>query len=276
MAECNVCGSLRLLDAPENLAPYYPSDYYSFQELSLSGSFLKFLKRVRFRLFRSGLSFLSPIYGNWMLMTKAKLRSKIADMGCGNGQLLYEMHAAGFSNLKGFDPFLKEDIEIAPGLSLHKKSIFDIEEQFDLIMMHHSLEHMPDPEEVLEKCYSLLTPNGFLLVRIPVTDSQVWIEEGANWVQLDVPRHLHIPSCKGLKSLASKVGFQLKGLDFDSYEFQFWATSLNKKGVPLKNAVSDPRAHFSKNEWKDFHKKSLLFNQKGIGDQACFYFQKLD
>lgn len=39
-----------------------------------------------------------------------------------------------------------------------KKSVFELEEQFDVIMMHHSLEHILHPKETLERVSDILQP----------------------------------------------------------------------------------------------------------------------
>lgn len=273
LAECTSCGSLQLLDPPSDLSLYYPSTYYSLQELVLSARIRKFLKVLRYALFFSGIRFFKPIYGDWIRYSGAKLKSRIADIGCGNGQLLYEMHLAGFKKLEGFDPFMNKEKKLAEGLRLFKMSLFEANGAYDLLMMHHALEHMPNPKKVLSKCYELLGKGGCLLIRIPVTDAQVWKEEGVNWVQLDVPRHLHIPSVKGLSTLAKKIGFNVKRIDFDSTDFQFWGTEIYKMGIPLKDASS---YSFPKNMRKEFQNKALLYNQKGLGDQACFYLERIN
>ncbi|MFC0262406.1 class I SAM-dependent methyltransferase [Fontibacter flavus] len=274
-ASCSVCGSLQLVDVPANLGDYYPKDYYSFQELVQSSPFKNFLKLIRYSLFRVGIPVQPPVFGDWMVEMQVPKHARIADVGCGNGQLLYEMYAAGFIHLEGYDPFIDREKTINPRLSLFKKSVFEMEGSFDLIMMHHALEHMESPDRVLEQCFGKLNKGGWLLVRIPVSDAQVWKDEGINWVQLDAPRHLTIPSVKGLTALAEGFGFKAHKVVFDSTVFQFWGTELYKGGVSLRD-VQHPLyiSLTSAQRMKEYQQKALLYNQKGIGDQACLYFYK--
>lgn len=44
--------------------------------------------------------------------------ARIADAGCGNGQLLYELYSGEYSDLDGFDPYIEKDIQIAPGIKI--------------------------------------------------------------------------------------------------------------------------------------------------------------
>ena len=41
-------------------------------------------------------------------------------------------------------------------IAIQTGTIFDIYGQFDLIMFHHSFEHMEQPFEIMKKVYSLL------------------------------------------------------------------------------------------------------------------------
>ena len=273
--QCVDCGSLQLQTIPEDLSKFYPETYYSFAELVPSSSMLQFLKKRRMELFLStGLSFLSPSYGNWLYKIKPNFHDKIADIGCGNGQLLYELWAAGFKHLEGFDPFIKKDRNFSDSLKLWKKPIQESKTTFDLIMMHHAFEHMHKPEGILKTAYEKLRPGGKLLIRTPVSDSEVFQVEGSMWVQLDAPRHLVIPSIKGFKELAEKVGFQLNEVEFDSDSFQFKGTELYKMGKTLNKDLLENT--FTKKEEKEFNKKAFELNKKAKGDQVCFYLTKLD
>jgi SAM-dependent methyltransferase len=69
------------------------------------------------------------------------------------------------------------------------KDFFDITETFDFIMFHHSFEHMDAPEKVFQHIYKLLNKGSYALIRIPVADSSSFKKYGANWVNLDPPRH---------------------------------------------------------------------------------------
>lgn len=271
--ECLSCGSLQLETIPTDLSPFYSSDYYSFLDLSYSSPFRRFIKKLRMKAFyKFGSRFFEPSYGYWLKRIRPKFSDRIADIGCGNGQLLYEFYASGFQDLHGFDPFIHKEKVISPSLTIWKKTIEESDLKFDLIMMHHSFEHMPDPNDILKVCFERLKSGGRLLIRTPVSDAQVWKDAGVYWVQLDAPRHLIIPSSAGLEISAKNVGFVLDEIEFDSSAFQFWGTELYKKGLPLDQNLINK--NFSKEEMDSFNKKAFLFNQEGKGDQVCFYLSK--
>ena len=174
-AECNFCKCLFLLNTPEDLGKYYADNYYSFGKYKRSGAIAKALKRFRYKAFQRGISLRPPNYFDWLSKLNVNENSKIADVGCGNGQLLAEFSYCGFRSLHGYDPFLKakEDFN---GFSLRKIDFFDITERYDLVMFHHSFEHIPDPVRCFAKLVEVLNPGGEALIRVPVTDGKVWEE----------------------------------------------------------------------------------------------------
>lgn len=272
-SECLSCGSLQLETIPEDLSSFYPTNYYSFSELKYSDSKVKLLKTLRMRAFiQFNMNWNAPMYGYWLKKVHPGFSARIADVGCGNGQLLYELHASGYSDLHGFDPFINEGKELAKGLKLWKKRIEESENTFDLIMMHHAFEHMEDPHQVLSSCYNQLNPGGKLLIRCPVADSQVWKDSRELWIQLDAPRHLIIPTVKGFKIKAEQIGFKLEEVEFDSSDFQFWGTELYRRGERLDQ--SKLKDFLTQADRQAMQEKALQYNQDQKGDQACFYLIK--
>ncbi|GMQ25645.1 class I SAM-dependent methyltransferase [Algoriphagus sp. oki45] len=269
--ECLSCGSLQIKEPPADLDQFYPEKYYSFSSLQTSPVWKKILKKIRINLFLKA-GFFAPSYGYWLGKVHRSFDQKIADIGCGNGQLLYELHASGYTNLLGFDPFIQEDRNPAKGILLFKKSFEQAEGKFDLIMMHHSFEHLENPEEILKVCHEKLNEGGQLLIRCPVADAQVWKEKREFWVQLDAPRHLIIPSVSGLGILAKEIGFILEEVEFDSEAFQFWGTEAYEQNMPLN--AEQILAGYSSKAKKEMKQIALRYNREGKGDQACFYFSK--
>ncbi len=273
-ATCAACGSIQLQTVPTDLSPYYPSAYYSLGRLQPSGVIRNFLKKIRMRAFlATGLPLLSPRFGGyWLKKLNPKFPDCIVDVGCGNGQLLYELHVAGFKNLHGFDPYLEKTTQLAPGLKLWKQDLAETDLKFDVLMLHHSFEHLADPEKVLQTCFERLNPGGRLLVRCPVADAAVWKEKQALWVQLDAPRHLSIPSTQGFVGAAQRSGFEIKEILFDSTAFQFWGTGLYEHGEKLdRNKIN---TYFTAKQLDEWEKKSIQYNLERKGDQACFFCVK--
>ena len=120
----------------------------------------------------------------WFRKAGATPASRILDVGCGRGLLLKNLQYQGFSNLSGVDPFQEKT---HPGLNIHRTELNELAGQYDFIMLHHSLEHMPDPAGALGELKRLCSPGGTILVRIPVASCYAWERYGVNWFQIDAP-----------------------------------------------------------------------------------------
>jgi SAM-dependent methyltransferase len=279
--KCGCCGSLQIESPPENLSKYYPGDYYSFESVS-AGGLRSRLRRARavFAIHQKGISgrllcriFGAPAYATWLRHTGAAPESSILDVGSGSGALLSELREAGFVNLLGIDPFLRKDAEVN-GVRLLKGDLKDVEGRFDLIMCHHSMEHMPDPLETLQQIHKRLNEGGRAVIRLPIAGSWACEHYGRHWVQLDAPRHLAIPSVEGMKCLAARAGFEIRHTFFDSHELQFIGSELYQRGIPLRKKRRS--RYFSRSELRAFKRKSEQLNAEGKGDAGCFIMAKAD
>lgn len=302
--ECTACGGLQIGEIPTDLSKYYPGDYYAYRPTPSSRSskaqIQDVLGRIGFSRRRHvaryylnsryypgrvlertyGARAKSAVLPSWLRVPELQVgfRSRILDVGCGNGATLLELHAIGFSNLFGVDPFIAAGSCPRAGVMIIRGTVADVAGPFDLVMMHHSFEHMPDPAGVLALVYARLKPGGCALIRTPVARSDAWDRYGANWVQLDAPRHLHIVSPGGMNALSERAGFRLVATVFDSTGFQFWGSEQYVADVPLTDPRSfvtgDSGAMFSRAAVDAFDAEAAELNAAGRGDQACFYLQR--
>jgi SAM-dependent methyltransferase len=196
---------------------------------------------------------------------------KILDVGCGNGWLLSLLQRAGFPSLAGIDPFIPQDLTVAPGVLVRKMSLDQVQEPSDLIMLHHVFEHIELGRQMLQDCRERLSPRGKILLRFPTADSDAWELYRENWVQLDAPRHLFLHSKASFALLAGQAGLKIEKWSCDSTAFQFWGSELYRRGHPLvgaKGAPSEPEKVFSPQELKDFAEKASGANRNQRGDQV--------
>jgi SAM-dependent methyltransferase len=269
--ECQSCGSLWIKSIPSDLSAYYPANYYAFQAIKPDKNLIQKLKRIRYQISKVGFSFLDNEYLQWIKNLRTHENESIADIGCGNGNLLWQLNFCGFKNLQGFDPFIPQEFD-SPSLKIKKLPLSELKGKFDVLMFHHSFEHFEDPIESFAKISEILNPGGRALIRLPVTDGLVWKQEREFWFQLDAPRHLFIPSVAGMEMLGKKFGLKLEKVEFDSLGNQFWGTELYKKGGNY--ADFNLLETYSKSELKEFERKAQILNAKKQGDQAAFYFKK--
>jgi SAM-dependent methyltransferase len=285
--ECASCGCLQIIEIPSDLLRYYPDNFYALQikKNPKKHPIRTLIRRQRAKYCLYGKNKLWPLrlkkYGsfNWFKKSKINFDSDVLDVGCGAGKLLLRMQRNGFINLTGIDPYIKDDISYRNGVKIFKKHIFELNGQYDLVMSHHSFEHMPQPLDVLNKFYELLRPNRYALIRIPMASSFAWRHYGTNWVGLDAPRHLFLHTLKSMQLLSKKAGFKVVDIEFDSTGRQFFASELFVRNIPLKDSSNylnnAQRALFSHEQMEAFEAKAIELNAKGDGDQACFYLHKV-
>lgn len=148
-------------------SPALKSWYYRFFGLPHFGS------RVRFSKIKNLLSLSS--------------KTKILDIGCGIGSYLnYACHLSGCSGV-GVDR-LEDVITVARRVNNYYKLqnqfvVSDIDnylsgltkQRFDLILCIEVIEHLENPQAVLAKCISILTPQGKLILSVPTAPVHQWL-----------------------------------------------------------------------------------------------------
>jgi len=286
--QCSQCDCLQIKTIPLDMARYYPAHYYSFKPDSNTSysSIEKYIRKLnnRYAVFSSGLvgKYLSrknPKLGLRSLCNLAVDKKwQILDVGCGSGSLLLALHELGFAKLLGIDPFLRKDIIYDNGVAILNKTIDEVDGSWNLIMFHHSFEHIADPANTLAKVSKLLMDGGVCLIRIPTVTSYAWKHYGIHWVQIDAPRHFFLHSVKSMMTLANQAGLHLANVIYDSTAFQFWGSEQYKNGISLKDPHSfgnNPSASiFSQKQIASFAKQAEKLNANNQGDQAVFYLVK--
>ena len=285
---CGACNTMQNLELPADLGKYYPNEgYYSFNVGKVNAKKIDPIRKIKAdyllfgkqpilgRLFSIGYK-PSEVY-EWAKGTHAKYDEAILDVGTGNGSLLTRLHQVGFRNLTGIDPFINESIDHG-SVKVLKKDIFEVEENYDVVMMHHALEHVPDPKKTLKKIYDILKPGGRLLVRLPVFGNYGWKTYGKYWCGLDAPRHTFIPSEKGMKLLVEEAGFKIEKFYYDSVAYMIWCSEQYRQGIslyaPNSYMVDRQKSMFTKDDIEQFGKFMDELNKQGAGDTAAFYLVK--
>jgi hypothetical protein len=291
---CADCGSLALISIPEDMAPYYPGNYYSvdldperalgapvvrqFATLVIDsvlwgGGVLSSMATAAIprRQLHTLVSVLGSIRRAGLIHAKA---TRVLDVGCGSGMLVFALGLAGVKDVLGVDPFMAAGRQLSTGGRLKQQSLSEVEGTYDLIMLHHSLEHVPDPEATLREALKRLTPEGRVLVRMPTPSSHAFETYGAAWVSLDAPRHLVVLSRPGLDTLCERLGAGVVSVVDDSTGFQFWGSEQYLRGIPLMDArsvmVKPGDAPFSKAQLQGWEKQAVGLNRAGRGDQAAW------
>jgi SAM-dependent methyltransferase len=294
-SECCACGCLSLLNVPENLAQYYPSDYYSFSNCSPLPNRTRLKSKLN-RTLNAGCIFgHSPI--SWLL---SKLRpnrdfqwlknllkntgiksfdTKILDVGCGSGELLNELADAGFEQLVGIDPFAKSRNELGGRLRIIPTTLDKFQEaDFRLVMSHHSLEHTRNHLDTLSHIRRVMNDDGMCIIRIPLAGSDPFRKYRENWVEFDPPRHLVIQSRTSFEHIVKVAGLRIENVIFDESAFAYWGSELYKNNTPLfdpdTRKMIVPERYFSASRLAEFQELARTANLRGAGGRAMFHLRK--
>jgi hypothetical protein len=284
--ECADCGCVQLVDVPPDLSQYYPADYYSLGQPALPPAARPLIAAIKQG--RAEALLRMPV-GVVNMFVKARCAppqfaqlaglglttsSAICDLGSGTGQGLAWMLRQGFSRLTGLDPYISQDHRLGERLAIRRQGIEDMQGGWDLIMLNHAFEHMPQPLQVLRRLRQRLSRQGAIIVRVPVADSWAWRTYRADWVQLDAPRHLHIPTGRSMRILAEASGLKVTRVFYDSNALQFWGSEQYRHDIPLRS----PRSYaentqsdlFTASQIQEFERRSRELNRKRLGDSAGF------
>jgi SAM-dependent methyltransferase len=85
----------------------------------------------------------------------------------------------------------------------------DLAGRYDVISMHHYLEHTPDPLVELDAAAKVLPPGGWLLIELP--DPESWFGKvlGGLWVPWLAPQHLHMIPLANLRAALEQRGLEV-------------------------------------------------------------------
>ncbi|MBL0191705.1 MAG: class I SAM-dependent methyltransferase [Saprospiraceae bacterium] len=224
---CTTCGLLTTIDAPseQHIGPYYASINYISHTDEKSDLLSSIYKLVR----------------NYMLTVKYNLLkkylpitpSKAIDIGSGMGHFAAFMKSKGVNTI-GYEPsdLARTHAYQSNGLTAYPMEDFFLHtEKVDLISMWHVLEHVHEPQRLLQKIAERLNPQGALCIAVPNANARDAAYYREYWAAYDVPRHLWHFKSEQMVTLLDKFGFQLKekkGMPFDAFYVSLMSEKYRK------------------------------------------------
>jgi SAM-dependent methyltransferase len=282
--QCSNCGHTHLSKEPENIGKYYDTNqYYSFNsknsfttEALTKPSAKTSLKKILLSagakknlLFSAALKALLSIKG----VTQQK---KILDYGCGSGHFVKELIELGFTNARGYDLFLPENIELNGEVYLSNQLSALKNNSWDIITLNHVFEHVSDPVAELQALYKLLPVGGKLLLRFPVIDSYAFEKYRENWVQFDAPRHVNLFTRKSIQLAVEKAGgYKIENLYDDSFHFQFTGSELYLKRLSLNREDNNRKKRLLSLATYKYHFFAKKLNKQNKGDQVVIILERI-
>src|SRR5262245_17012674 len=101
--------------------------------------------------------------------------ARIVDVGCGWGQFVWWLRNRGYVKIEGI-AVGNEQVRQCEGLGLKVQQVSDsaaflreFEGQFDIVSMHHIIEHVETAEglKLLRAAHSCLKPGGRIIIQTP-------------------------------------------------------------------------------------------------------------
>lgn len=231
------------LKLPEGTSPYRQFNGMNFWEKALLKLPVENLARL----------FLSVCPDNTLAeLTKVLKASRVdvtmplrfLDTGCFEGSLLDQIHEKTPWQAFGLEPndHAVEVVRAKGHLVWHGHAeraveIIPQDQQFDVVFMGQSIEHVDDPVRVLRRLRLLLAPGGVLVMSTPNLDSRQIVWFGPTWAHWHAPYHRHIFSREGIYALARQVG--LLPVHFQTFSHTYWtAMSIVQNQLGLGATVS--------------------------------------
>lgn len=216
LVRCQNCGHIFQNPRPTlaTLGACYPAQYQPYH--SIKSKLSAFLKRIVLKREAADCVAQKPPPGS------------VLELGCAEGLFLQVLRARGYH---------AEGVEFDSGVAARAKQaelkVFSgtlVEAQlppvsFDLVYSKHVIEHLPDVRETLREIRRILKPEGVLLVATPNIECPLVRFFKADSLDLDLPRHLNLWSCEGLRKQIESAGFEVLRISHDPVP-NSWVRSL--------------------------------------------------
>lgn len=207
----------------EGLGVLYRKSKFTYEEevVNLTFSYLGALKEV---------------------LAKLPKAARILEIGCGNGFVLKGLYEMGYKNVFGIEPSIdavrKADKSIKDRIitDIFRSGIFE-PQTFDFIFFFQTLDHIQDPNRLLNLCYQLLIPGGYILAFNHDVESIPVKIFGEKSPVIDI-EHVFFYSKITIKKIFEKNNFQMIKIyspkNIISFRHLFWLLPLLR---PLKVRV---------------------------------------
>lgn len=234
LRQCPVCGcgETRRENGDPVCGDYYGTAYYSSEQ----GKFNPLLEKL-FRLNHRR---------NAHVLQKRGHPQRVLEIGCGRAYILRELKSLGcevhcLESADAADWIRNNpdvDVRSLPAGAGAETLWPWPDGYFDMLVLWHVFEHLPEPAGVLREARRVLADGGTLCLSVPNFASRQARLGGPLWFHLDVPRHLFHFTPGGLQKLLKYHGFSISeqvsgGIQQNLYGW--WQTLANRLSPSAHN-----------------------------------------
>ncbi|HEV7761366.1 MAG TPA: class I SAM-dependent methyltransferase [Acidimicrobiales bacterium] len=109
---------------------------------------------------------------------------------------------------------------------------------YDVVSMHHYIEHTREPHRELEAAAKVLQPGGYLMIEMPDPATPWSRRLGRYWWQWGQPQHQHFVPCEEMEAALQSGGFEI--LSVQRGEATMGGELFNTVGLMLQHTVRSP------------------------------------
>jgi len=218
VVKCKICSLVFLNPRPRKnqIGLYYKKESYWGQDISISQeiNFLKIDREIAY----------GPLY---KLILKKKKKGSIFDVGAGTGLFLTKFVDLGWK-VNGIE--LSKDTVIfakkAYKINLKTRDFLDFKlpkEQYDVVTLNNSLEHLYKPLETLRTVNKILKDDGFVVITVPNLESIGSFIFRSHWYPLQPPIHLYHFTLRTLTDILNRAGFAVQSVNHSYWEHNYYS-----------------------------------------------------
>lgn len=203
IAQCLTCGQVRTV-TPKGVKR---TQFYEEENFSI---YIE--KEAMFRkIFQDKLTFVQSF----------RRTGRLLDIGAGVGLFVDEARLMGF-DATGVEPS-KEAAKAAKkhfGIELINKEFLPtfFSEPFDIVVINHVLEHLPDPKRVIAGATKILNSRGVLVIGVPNFASFLSTIKRGRWQNLIPDQHRWHFTPKTLDQLVISYGYKKVGVSHENHD----------------------------------------------------------
>jgi SAM-dependent methyltransferase len=109
---------------------------------------------------------------------------------------------------------------------------------YDVVSMHHYLEHTRDPKRELAAAATVVEPGGHLMIEVPDPEAPWARRLGRYWWQWGQPQHQHFMTCDNLVAALGGLGFDV--VSVERGPATMGGELFNSIGLVLQHLVRSP------------------------------------